>query len=144
MNFLIENSTLVVIVCIILYTVYKILSPLVSKLMPSKTDIECLCKDVNHISQKADNYSVNAESRLLNAKADLTEKMRMIQQETIEKADAKYVSKELDAQKTKQQEERMDKFESKLNNLENILSQVKTTGEVSSSKIDSIIDMLNK
>lgn len=115
-----------------------------SKTFVNKEDFVKLDLDVNHISQKTDNYSVNAKSDLLTLSSNLTEKMRLIQQETIERADAKYVLKELEAQKTRQQEERMNKFESKLNSLECILADVKTTGDVNASKLDSIIAMLNQ
>jgi hypothetical protein len=36
----------------------------------------------------------------------------------------------------------MNKFEERLENMECILSEVKTTGDVNASKLDNVVDML--
>lgn len=60
--------------------------------------------------------------------------------ETLDKIDQKYVSKEIQ----KQQDDRMNKFEKRLDNIENVLGQVKTITDINTTKLDNIIDMLNQ
>ena len=58
--------------------------------------------------------------------------------DTLDKVDQKYLSKEIN----KQQIERMNKFEERLESMESMLSEVKTTGDINTSKLDSVVDMI--
>ena len=139
-KFLIDNIATVAVVIVVLFLIYKSLYPIFSKLIVSKEDINCLNLDINHISQKADNYSTNSKLEMSVLSSNLIEKMRIIQSEIIEKADTKYVSKELD----KQREERIDRLEQEVRSMRTTLEEVKTVGEVNATKLDNIIDILNR
>lgn len=143
-QYIADNSQGIILILVVLVLIYKTVSPFFIKIFASKEDLEILNKDINHISQKADNYSINAKNEGLALSSTLIEKMRLIQQETIEKSDAKYLSKEMDAQKTKQQEDRMGKFEDRLENMESILFEVKTAVGVNTGQLCNIVDILNK
>ena len=143
-QYITNNSSSIILIFFILYLAYKLFSPFFIKTFASKDDLSTLHTDINHISQKADNYSINSKSDMLTLSSNLTEKMRLIQQETYEKSDYKYLSKEMDAQKTKQQEERFNKLECEVQHLRITLEDVKTTGEVNATKLDNIIDILNQ
>ena len=143
-QYIADNSQGIILILIVLVLIYKTVSPFFTKILASKDDLGALHTDINHISQKADNYSIKSKNDMLTLSSALTEKMRLIQQETIEKSDAKYLSKEMDAQKTRQQEDRMSKFEDRLENMESILFEVKTTGDVNTSQLCNIVDILNK
>ena len=62
--------------------------------------------------------------------------------DTLDRADQKYVAKEMAKEVQKKQDDRMEKFEDRLENMEAMLSEVKTTGDVNTSKLDSVVDMI--
>ena len=142
-DYITNNSYGIVLIIVVLVFLYKAISPFIDKIFASKSDLNALHLDINHISQKADNYSINSKNDMLTLSSNMTEKMRLIQQETIEKSDIKYLSKEMDAQKTKQQEERFNRLECEVQHMRTTLEEVKTTGEVNATKLDSIIDILS-
>jgi len=143
-QYIADNSQGIILIGVVLAVLYRALSPVFVKMVASKDDLDKTNLDINHISQKVDNYSINSKSEMLTLNSNLAEKMRLIQQETMEKADTKYLSKEMDAQKTKQQEERFNKLECEVQHLRATLEDVKTTGEVNATKLDNILDILSQ
>lgn len=143
-QYIADNSQGIILIGVVIYALYKTFSPFFIKTFVTRDELNTLNKDINHISQKADNYSINCKNDGISLASNLTEKMRLIQQETIEKSDSKYLSKEMDAQKTKQQEERFNKLECEVQHMRCTLEEVKTTGEVNATKLDNILDILSQ
>ena len=144
MEILLSNPYLTILIIVILYIVGK-------ELFLRKDEKEKIEKDVSAVSSKTDSglnivrqefigALHNHELRNKDEFAINLDKTRKEINDMWDKIDIKYVSKEVQ----KQQEERMNKFEHRLDNIESMLSEVKTTGDINASKLDSIIDMLNQ
>ena len=144
MEILLSNPALTILVIVVIYIVGK-------ELFLRKDDKEKIEKDINAVSIKTDSglniirqeftgALHNHELRNKDEFAINLDKTRKEINEIWDKIDAKYVSKEVQ----KQQEERMNKFEHRLDNIECMLSEVKTTGDINASKLDNIIDILNQ
>lgn len=144
MEIFLSNPYLTILIVVVMYVVGK-------ELFLKKDEKEKIEKDVNAVSSKTDSglniirqeftgALHNHELRNKDEFAINLDKTRKEINEIWDKIDVKYVSKEVQ----KQQEERMNKFEHRLDNIECMLSDVKTTGDINASKLDSIIDMLNQ
>ena len=144
MEILLSNPALTISIIVIIYIIGK-------ELFLRKDEKEKIEKDVNAVSSKTDSglnivrqeftgALHNHELRNKDEFAINLDKTRKEINDMWDKIDAKYVSKEIQ----KQQEERMNKFECRLDNIECMLSEVKTTGDINASKLDSIIDILNQ
>ena len=144
MEILLSNPALTILVIVVIYIVGK-------ELFLRKDEKEKIEKDINAVSIKTDSglniirqeftgALHNHELRNKDEFAINLDKTRKEINEIWDKIDAKYVSKEVQ----KQQEERMNKFEHRLDNIECMLSEVKTTGDINASKLDNIIDILNQ
>ena len=136
-----DPSTVVLIVVLIVYVG--------KEFFLKKSDQTKLEKDVSAVSSKSDSSISLLRQELsgalhnlqLRTKDDFTahsDKFYEKIADTLDKVDQKYLSKEIN----KQQVERMDKHENRLENIEHILSEVKTTGDVNTSKLDSVVDMI--
>ena len=136
-----DPSTVILIVILIIYVGDRI--------FPKKSDQSKLEKDVSAVSSKTDTgmSSIRQETTgaLHNLETKIGEKFTAHSDkfyekiaDTLDKVDQKYLSKEIN----KQQIERMNKFEERLENMEHMLSEVKTTGDVNTSKLDSVVDMI--
>lgn len=136
-----DPSTVILIIVLIVYVG--------KEFFIKKSDQTKLEKDVSAVSSKSDNNisSVRQETTgaLHNLENKIGEKFTAHSDkfyekiaDTLDKVDQKYLSKEIN----KQQIERMNKFEERLENMEHMLSEVKTTGDVNTSKLDSVVDMI--
>jgi hypothetical protein len=136
-----DPSTVILIIVLIVYVG--------KEFFIKKSDQTKLEKDVSAVSSKSDNniFSVRQETTgaLHNLENKIGEKFTAHSDkfyekiaDTLDKVDQKYLSKEIN----KQQIERMNKFEERLENMEHMLSEVKTTGDVNTSKLDSVVDMI--
>lgn len=136
-----DSTTIILIVALIIYVG--------KELYVKKSDQTKLEKDVSAVSSKNDNgiSCVRQETTgaLHNLENKIGEKFTAHSDkfyekiaDTLDKVDQKYLSKEIN----KQQIERMNKFEERLENMECMLSEVKTTGDVNTSKLDSVVDMI--
>ena len=136
-----DPATVILIVALIVYVG--------KEFFIKKSDQTKLEKDVSAVSSKSDNNisSVRQETTgaLHNLENKIGEKFTTHSDkfyekiaDTLDKVDQKYLSKEIN----KQQIERMNKFEERLENMECMLSEVKTTGDVNTSKLDSVVDMI--
>ena len=136
-----DPSTVILIVALIVYVG--------KEFFLKKSDQTKLEKDVSAVSSKADNGMSNIRQETTGALHNLetkigekftahSEKFYEKIADTLDKVDQKYLSKEIN----KQQIERMNKFEERLENMEAMLSEVKTTGDINTSKLDSVVDMI--
>ncbi len=136
-----DPSTVILIVILIIYVGDRI--------FPKKSEQTKIEKDVSAVSSKSDNSIAlvrqETTGALHNLETKIGEKITLHSDkfyekiaDTLEKVDQKYLSKEMN----KQQIERMNKFEERLENMECMLSEVKTTGDINTSKLDSVVDMI--
>ena len=136
-----DPSTVILIVALIVYVG--------KEFFLKKSDQSKLEKDVSAVSSKTDtgmsNIRQETTGALHNLETKIGEKFTAHSDkfyekiaDTLDKVDQKYLSKEIN----KQQIERMNKFEERLENMEHMLSEVKTTGDVNTSKLDSVVDMI--
>ena len=136
-----DPSTVILIVALIVYVG--------KEFFLKKSDQSKLEKDVSAVSSKTDtgmsNIRQETTGALHNLETKIGEKFTAHSDkfyekiaDTLDKVDQKYLSKEIN----KQQIERMNKFEERLENMECMLSEVKTTGDVNTSKLDSVVDMI--
>lgn len=136
-----DPSTVILIVVLIIYVGDRV--------FPKKSEQTKIEKDVSAVSSKSDsNISLvrqettgalhNLETKIGEKFTAHSDKFYEKIADTLDKVDQKYLSKEIN----KQQIERMNKFEERLENMECMLSEVKTTGDVNTSKLDSLVDMI--
>lgn len=136
-----DPSTVILIVALIVYVGDRV--------FPKKSEQTKIEKDVSAVSSKSDSsislVRQETTGALHNLETKIGEKFTLHSDkfyekiaDTLDKVDQKYLSKEIN----KQQIERMNKFEERLENMECILSEVKTTGDVNTSKLDSVVDMI--
>ena len=136
-----DPSTVILIVILIIYVGGRI--------FPKKSEQTKIEKDVSAVSSKSDSsislVRQETTGALHNLETKIGEKFTAHSDkfyekiaDTLDKVDQKYLSKEIN----KQQIERMNKFEERLENMDCMLSEVKTTGDVNTSKLDSLVDML--
>lgn len=136
-----DPSTVILIIVLIVYVG--------KEFFLKKSDQSKLEKDVSAVSSKTDtgmsNIRQETTGALHNLETKIGEKFTAHSDkfyekiaDTLDKVDQKYLSKEIN----KQQIERMNKFEERLENMECMLSEVKTTGDINTSKLDSLVDML--
>ena len=136
-----DPSTVILIVILIIYVGDRI--------FPKKSEQTKIEKDVSAVSSKSDSsislVRQETTGALHNLETKIGEKFTAHSDkfyekiaDTLDKVDQKYLSKEIN----KQQIERMNKFEERLENMECMLSEVKTTGDVITSKLDSLVDMI--
>lgn len=136
-----DPSTVILIVALIAYVG--------KEFYVKKSDQSKLEKDVTAVSSKSDTglscIRQETTGALHNLETKIGEKFTAHSDkfyekiaDTLDKVDQKYLSKEIN----KQQIERMNKFEERLENMECMLSEVKTTGDVNTSKLDSLVDMI--
>lgn len=136
-----DPSTVILIVALIVYVG--------KEFYVKKSDQSKLEKDVTAVSSKSDTglscIRQETTGALHNLETKIGEKFTTHSDkfyekiaDTLDKVDQKYLSKEIN----KQQIERMNKFEERLENMECMLSEVKTTGDVNTSKLDSLVDMI--
>ena len=136
-----DPSTVILIVALIVYVG--------KEFFLKKSDQTKLEKDVSAVSSKSDSsislVRQETTGALHNLETKIGEKFTAHSDkfyekiaDTLDKVDQKYLSKEIN----KQQIERMNKFEERLENMECMLSEVKTTGDINTSKLDSLVDML--
>ena len=141
-SLLLSNPYITILIIIIVIFVGK-------ELFLKKDEKEKIEKDISLISSKSDGCisSVRQETTgaLHNLENKIGEKFTAHSDkfyekiaDTLDKVDQKYLSKEIN----KQQIDRMNKFEERLENMECMLSEVKTTGDVNTSKLDSVVDMI--
>ena len=118
-----------------------------------KSDQSKIEKDVSAVSSKSDsNISLvrqETTGALHNLETKIGEKITLHSDkfyekiaDTLDKVDQKYMSKEIQKEIQQKQDNRMDKFESRLENMECMILEVKTTGDVNTSKLDSVKDIL--
>ncbi len=136
-----DPSTVILIVILIIY--------IGDRIFPKKSEQTKIEKDVSAVSSKSDNSIAlvrqettgalhNLETKIGEKFTAHSDKFYEKIADTLDKVDQKYLSKEIN----KQQIERMNKFEERLENMECMLSEVKTTGDVNTSKLDSVVDMI--
>jgi len=136
-----DPATVILIVILIIYVGDRI--------FPKKSEQTKIEKDVSALSSKNDsNISLvrqettgalhNLENKIGEKFTAHSDKFYEKIADTLDKVDQKYLSKEIN----KQQIDRMNKFEERLENMECMLSEVKTTGDVNTSKLDSVVDMI--
>ena len=136
-----DPSTIILIVILIIYVG--------KEFYVKKSDQSKLEKDVTAVSSKSDvglscirqettGALHNLETKIGEKFTAHSDKFYEKIADTLDKVDQKYLSKEIN----KQQIERMNKFEERLENMECMLSEVKTTGDVNTSKLDSVVDMI--
>ena len=136
-----DPSTVILIIVLIVYVG--------KEFFIKKSDQTKLEKDISAASSKNDNgiscIRQETTGALHNLENKIGEKFTAHSDkfyekiaDTLDKVDQKYLSKEIN----KQQIERMNKFEERLENMEAMLSEVKTTGDINTSKLDSLVDML--
>ena len=136
-----DPSTVILIVILIIYVGDRI--------FPKKSEQTKIEKDVSAVSSKSDSsislVRQETTGALHNLETKIGEKFTAHSDkfyekiaDTLDKVDQKYLSKEIN----KQQIERMNKFEERLENMECMLSEVKTTGDINTSKLDSVVDMI--
>ena len=136
-----DPSTVILIVALIVYVG--------KEFFLKKSDQTKLEKDVSAVSSKSDSSISLVRQETIGALHNLETKIgekftahsdKFYEKiaDTLDKVDQKYLSKEIN----KQQIERMNKFEERLENMECMLSEVKTTGDINTSKLDSLVDML--
>ena len=136
-----DPSTVILIVILIIYVG--------KEFYVKKSDQSKLEKDVTAVSSKSDvglscirqettGALHNLETKIGEKFTAHSDKFYEKIADTLDKVDQKYLSKEIN----KQQIERMNKFEERLENMECMLSEVKTTGDVNTSKLDSLVDMI--
>ena len=136
-----DPATVILIVILIIYVGDRI--------FPKKSEQTKIEKDVSSLSSKNDsNISLvrqettgalhNLENKIGEKFTAHSDKFYEKIADTLDKVDQKYLSKEIN----KQQIDRMNKFEERLENMECMLSEVKTTGDVNTSKLDSVVDMI--
>lgn len=142
MEILFTNPFLTLLIICILYIVGD-------KLFLKKDEKSKLEKDVNAISNKTDSGLNLVKQEFIGAihnhelknKDEFTlhqDKFYKELDRLSDKIEQKYVSKEIQ----KQQDDRMNKFENRLESMECMLSEVKTTGDINASKLDSVVDMI--
>lgn len=118
-----------------------------------KSDQNKIEKDVSAVSSKSDsNISLvrqettgalhNLETKIGEKFTAHSDKFYEKIADTLDKVDQKYIAKEMAKEVQKKQDDRMDKFENRLENMEVMLSEVKTTGDINTSKLDSVVDMI--
>ena len=140
-----DPNTVILIVVLIIYVG--------KEFFLKKSDQTKLEKDVSALSSKNDNsiFSIRQETTgaLHNLETKISEKFTTHSDkfyekiaDTLDKADQKYLSKEIQKEIQQKQDNRMDKFENRLENMECMLTEVKTTGDVNTSKLDSVVDMI--
>ena len=144
LGILLQNPLLTILIVVIIAYVGKYL-------FTSKDDEKKIEKDINAISSKLDCMISNIEQKFTGALHNLelktadrftdhSEKFFEKMDGMWDKTDTKYVSKELDRQK----EERIDRLEKEVISMRNTLEEVKVTGEINASKLDNIIEMLDR
>ena len=141
---LITNSDPYTVILIVILIIY-----VGDRIFPKKSEQTKIEKDVSAVSSKSDSsislVRQETTGALHNLETKIGEKFTAHSDkfyekiaDTLDKVDQKYLSKEIN----KQQIERMNKFEERLENMECMLSEVKTTGDINTSKLDSLVDML--
>lgn len=140
-----DSNTIILIVALIIYVG--------KELYVKKSDQSKIEKDISAISSRGDNsislIRQETTGALHNLETKIGEKFTAHSDkfyekiaDTLDRVDQKYMSKEIQKEIQQKQDNRMDKFESRLENMESLLSEVKITGDVNTSKLDSVVDMI--
>ena len=140
-----DPSTVILIIVLIVYVG--------KEFFIKKSDQTKLEKDVSAVSSKTDTgiscIRQETTGALHNLETKIGEKFTAHSDkfyekiaDTLDKVEQKYMSKEIQKEIQQKQDNRMDKFEERLENMECMLSEVKTTGDVNTSKLDSVVDMI--
>ena len=140
-----DSTTIILIVALIIYVG--------KELYVKKSDQSKIEKDISAISSRGDNsislIRQETTGALHNLETKIGEKFTAHSDkfyekiaDTLDRVDQKYMSKEIQKEIQQKQDNRMDKFESRLENMESLLSEVKITGDVNTSKLDSVVDMI--
>ena len=140
-----DSTTIILIVALIIYVG--------KELYVKKSDQSKIEKDISAISSRGDNSISlirqettgalhNLETKIGERFTAHSDKFYEKIVDTLDKVDQKYMSKEIQKEIQQKQDNRMDKFESRLENMESLLSEVKITGDVNTSKLDSVVDMI--
>ena len=145
---LITNSDPYTVILIVILIIY-----VGDRIFPKKSEQTKIEKDVCAVSSKSDSsislIRQETTGALHNLETKIGEKFTAHSDkfyekiaDTLDRVDQKYMSKEIQKEIQQKQDNRMDKFESRLENMEIILSEVKTTGDINTSKLDNVVDML--